>query len=847
MDLIQNRTVSSGVLPKLNIQNEPPKAQATTTKAKDKGKKKEDGKEEKKEENKGPNANQSKKEKKGKGAVKFLPLFFYSIMFHVIIVFVLFAEVSRIHNKYACVVKCEKKINSVFFFLGRGNEGKKNNQINDTTQKKKADIKLEDHLQEIEFIKQRIELFDKLYAEQQKGLESKKKSIKITLPDGNSIDGVAFETSPFDVAKNISLGLAKRAIVARVNDKLFDLTRPLEDDCKLEILTFDDSDGKHVFWHSSSHVLGESLERLFKGQLTVGPALDPSQMLHNGGFYYDVDISSLGDDTKISEHHYGAIEEFIKTITKDKQPFHRVMLTKEQALEMFKYKQELISEKIPDGATCTAYRCGPLIDLCKGPHIPNTDLIKAVKLVKNGATYWRNDSNRDSLQRIYGISFPDNKLMKEYEERKKMAEENDHRKIGQDQQLFFFHDLSPGSCFWLPHGARIYNKLQQFISGCYRDRGFTEVCFQYTSQKKMQIPNIYAQVISPNVYNFKLWEVSGHAQNYAENMFLFESEGQQFGLKPMNCPGHCLMFKSSLRSYRDLPLRFADFGALHRNEMSGSLTGLTRVRRFQQDDAHIFCRRDQIHQEVSNCLHFLDYVYGKFGFRFELALSTRPKEKYLGDIKVWDEAERMLAQALDDFVAKHSSLKAWKYNHGDGAFYGPKVDIHVYDSLHRQHQCATIQLDFQLPIRFELDFKAESGGVERPVIVHRAIYGSFERFIAILSEHLGGKWPFWLSPRQVCIIPVTGKVVYEFTEYAQSVREIMHKAGYWVDVDDSRNHLPKKVRNAQVSQYNFILVVGEKERDAKAVSVRRRDNTELGSKTIDEMLAWFKELVEKYE
>merc|ERR1719203_1931109 len=402
-----------------------------------------------------------------------------------------------------------------------------------------------------------------------------------------------------------------------------------------------------------------------------------------------------------------------------------------------------------------------------------------------------------------------------------------HRIIGKEQNLFFFHDLSPGSCFWLPHGARIYNTLREFIQNEYRKRG-------------------YSEVITPNVFNLDLWRTSGHYDNYRENMFVFDVEGQEFGLKPMNCPGHALMFGQQLRSYRDLPIRFADFGALHRNELSGSLTGLTRVRRFQQDDAHIFCRHDQIMDEIDNCLKFVKHVYGVFGFQFELELSTRPLEKFLGDIAVWDKAEDQLKGALDKFCAEWNEEKKcnanddgdekkmkWKLNAGDGAFYGPKIDIKLFDSLNREHQCGTIQLDFQLPLRFGLSYSTKTDGSkkkkddkkendavivdenlhalqqkylhvhkhsqgtnETPVMIHRAIYGSFERFIAVLTEHLLGKWPFWLSPRQVKVIPVTPN----FNEYAEKLGVIFHESGYWADVDVSKDRLNKKIRNAQTSQ-----------------------------------------------
>jgi threonyl-tRNA synthetase len=515
--------------------------------------------------------------------------------------------------------------------------------------------------------------------------------------------------------------------------------------------------------------------------------------LEDGGFYYDCE---MGDRTVVPED-FTKLQSVIDKMISDKFPFQRLVLQKKDALEMFKhnpFKVQIISGKIPDGGTCTVYRCGPLIDLCKGPHVANTGMIKAMTVTKNSSSYWLGNAENAQLQRVYGISFPDKKKLKEYLEFLELASQRDHRKVGADQQLFFFHDISPGSCFFLPHGARIYNRLIEFIRSEYRKRGFTEV-------------------ISPNVFNIDLWKTSGHYDNYKENMFLFEVEKTEFGMKPMNCPGHCIMFKHLLRSYRDLPVRYADFGVLHRNEFSGALTGLTRVRRFQQDDAHIFCRENQIEQEVSGALDFLTFVYSKFGFEFSIALSTRP-EKFLGEIQQWDRAEKALADCLDRCGQK------WKLNPGDGAFYGPKIDIQLTDALKRKHQCATIQLDFQLPIRFGLQYKNEDGSFARPVIIHRAILGSVERMMAVLTEHTGGKWPFWLSPRQAVVIPVAPN----FIDYAQQVQKQLWAAGYWVDVDDSRNQLNKKIREGQLAQYNFILVVGGEEQAAGGVNVRTRDN-----------------------
>ncbi|XP_071075549.1 threonine--tRNA ligase 2, cytoplasmic isoform X2 [Desmodus rotundus] len=441
-------------------------------------------------------------------------------------------------------------------------------------------------------------------------------------------------------------------------------------------------------------------------------------------------------------------------------------------------------------------RCGSLIDLCRGPHVRHTGKIKTIKIFKNSSTYWEGNPEMETLQRIYGISFPDHKRMKTWEKLQEEAKSRDHRKIGKDQELFFFHDLSPGSCFFLPRGAFIYNTLMDFIREEYHRRHFTEV-------------------LSPSVYNSKLWEASGHWQHYSANMFAFDVEKDTFALKPMNCPGHCLMFAHRPRSWREMPVRLADFGVLHRNELSGTLSGLTRVRRFQQDDAHIFCMVEQIEEEIKGCLQFLQSVYSTFGFSFQLNLSTRP-EDFLGEMALWDEAEKQLQKSLMDFG------KPWKVNPGDGAFYGPKIDIKIKDAIGRSHQCATIQLDFQLPIRFNLTYVSKEGDDKKnPVIIHRAILGSVERMIAILSENYGGKWPFWLSPRQVMVIPVGPTC----EKYALQVSSAFFEEGFMADVDlDHSCTLNKKIRNAQLAQYNFILVVGEKEKANNAVNVRTRDN-----------------------
>mmetsp|Transcript_12186 Transcript_12186/g.11023 ORF Transcript_12186/g.11023 Transcript_12186/m.11023 type:complete len:757 (-) Transcript_12186:24-2294(-) len=695
------------------------------------------------------------------------------------------------------------------------------------------------------FINERLEIFEKLFSYYDSINKSKQDiTISVTLPNGDVKSGIAFKSTPYDIAKEISQGLADNVVIAKVfystkyeeenviacdedeesspsidepqSEVLWDLNRPLIGDCTLRLLKFEDPEAKTVFWHSSSHVLGSALESVFGAHLTIGPPLQ-------NGFYYDC---YLGSNT-IPDEDLKKVEDKVNDICKQKFPFQRLKITKQEALDMFKhnpFKVQLIQNKIPENGYTTVYRCGTLIDLCMGPHLPNTGRIKAFAAVKTSATNWLGKVTNDPLQRIYGISFPEKSLLKQWKEFQEQAKLRDHRLLGTKQELFFFHNLSPGSCFWLPHGARVYNKLIQFIKSQYWLRG-------------------YEEVVTPNVFNLQLWEISGHALHYKDNMFIFDVEGQEWGMKPMNCPAHCLMFGHRLRSYRELPIRLADFGVLHRNELSGALTGLTRVRRFQQDDAHIFCRQDQIKSEVLSALDFMRFVYQIFGMTYKLELSTRPA-KALGDSKLWDIAEEQLASALNEFAGENN----WKVNPGDGAFYGPKIDIKVFDALERVHQCATVQLDFQLPIRFNLEYKTssateESALYERPVMVHRAMLGSVERMMAVLTEHYGGKWPFWLSPRQCIVVPVDLK----FLEYAEEVQKLVHEAGFYVDIDDSTRTLNKKVREAQVAQYNFILVIGQVEMESKLVNIRTRENEVTGTMSISDCIEKFNQLVKEYK
>ncbi|KAF9731302.1 hypothetical protein PMIN02_010083 [Paraphaeosphaeria minitans] len=690
------------------------------------------------------------------------------------------------------------------------------------------------------YIDHRVKIFEQLKAKYDEEVAQKpREKIDITLGDGKVHVGESWVTSPADIARGISKSLFERTVIARLDhgtpdETLWDLERPLEKSCKLELLDFDHEEGKRVFWHSSAHILGEASERRFGCDLCIGPPIED-------GFYYEM---ALPEKAAVESSDYKPLETIVSSIVKEKQVFQRLSLSKEDLLEMFKsnpYKQHIIKDKIPDGTSTTVYRNGPLIDLCRGPHVPHTGRIKQFKVMKNSASYFLGDANNDSLQRIYGVSFPDKDRMQEHLKYLEEAAKRDHRKIGKEQELFFFHEYSPGSCFFLPHGMIIYNTLNAYLKEQYWKRGYQEVG-------------------SPNMYNSALWKTSGHWQHYSEDMFTFEVEKEQWALKPMNCPGHCLIFGHRERSYRELPIRMADFGILHRNEASGALSGLTRVRRFQQDDTHIFCTEDQITEEITQLFDFLREVYGKFGFTFKLKLSTRP-EGFLGEISTWDKAEAKLTEALNQFTADGGG--AWELNPGDGAFYGPKIDITIQDALRRDFQCATIQLDFQLPQRFELEYmtsearpktdkeaaekpkeekekhdrpkelaEAENAvikktaapppGYARPVMIHRAIYGSFERFIGILTEHFAGRWPFWISPRQVMVIPVMPAV----NPYVQEVQALLRAQGLHADIDISGNTMQKKIRTAQLALYNFIIVVGDEERENKAANVRNRDDQE---------------------
>lgn len=668
------------------------------------------------------------------------------------------------------------------------------------------------------YVDPRLKIFDEYYKKQQEEYQKKSKEIKVTLPDGTEKEAKSFINTPYDIALSISKGLAQNAIVAKVDGKLWDLGRVFEGDCKLEILKWDNEEAKEVFWHSSSHLLGEAIEYAYQSLLCKGPPLPKEE---HSKFYYD----SFMDGKSVSEQDFIKLKEIVQKFIDENQKFERLILSKSEALEMFKYnkfKYDILSAKVPEDGECTVYRCGNLIDPCRGPHLYHSGYIKAFELTKNSSTIFETEKDKSILQRVYGVAFPDKKLMKEWQDIQEILKERDHRLIGLRQELWTFNDLSPGCVFMLPRGQRIFNKLLELIKKEYRKRGFEEVQ-------------------TPTIFNCDLFKTSGHYDNYKENMFLLKIDNQEHSAKPMNCPGHCLLYKFRNRSYRELPIRFADFGVLHRNELKGALTGMTRVRRFQQDDAHIFCREDQIEQEIKGALEFLESIYGIFGFTFKVNLSTRPEKDYLGKLETWDRAEKQLAKALDSFG------KQWGINKGDGAFYGPKIDIKLEDALKREHQCGTIQLDFNLPERFGLEFSTDDTNekISRPVMIHRAIYGSLERFMAIISEQYGGKWPFWLSPRQIIVIPVSEK----FADYAQQVKKFFFDHEFYVDLDESDNQIGKKIRNAQIAQYNYIFVVGAKEQEYNTINLRIREDGDKihGEKSWDEMLELFKKLTKEYK
>jgi len=612
--------------------------------------------------------------------------------------------------------------------------------------------------------------------------------LKLTLPDGKVLQ-LPDKSTGMQAAEGIGKRLAKDALAIEVNGEVRDLMRPIEKDAKIRILTFSDKGGKDTLRHSTAHVFAHAIKRLYpNAKPTIGPPVEE-------GFYYDF------DDLKITPEDFPAIETAMQDIVNKDFPFERIDWTLAD-VKKFEgdnpYKMEMAEDYKKQGLKLTAYRDGDFIDLCEGPHVPSTGYVKAFKLTKIAAAYWRGDAKNKQLIRIYGISFPSTKELHDYETLMQEVEKRDHRKIGAQLELFMTHEWSPGSVFLFPKGQIIFNELVKFISNEYWKRG-------------------YQEVQSPQMYNKALWEASGHWAHYKENMFCLEVDNEEFSLKPMNCPGHILMFKAKTRSYRDLPIRFAEFTALHRNEVRGTLGGMTRVRRLHQDDSHIFCTPEQIEQEVKGVLEFVKYAYDDvFKFKFKAKLSTKP-EKAMGAPELWEKAEKALAEVLQELKINY------EVKPGEGAFYGPKIDIDVKDALGRDWQLATIQIDFQMPLRMGAEYEGQDNTKHACVMVHKAIFGSLERFMGVMIEHYAGKFPLWLSPEQVRVLSIADR----FNSDAQKLVDEMRKHNIRATLDASAETINKKVRNAQVDQVNYILVFGEKEQTGN-LQIRTRDNKLFG-------------------
>ena len=623
-------------------------------------------------------------------------------------------------------------------------------------------------------------------------------AIRITLPD-ESVRELPVGSTGLDLALQISEGLARAAVAVAVNDELVDLVRPIEEDAHVRILTFRDAEGRDVFMHSAAHLLAQAVTELFPdAKPTIGPPVDE-------GFYYDFDHAPFTEDD------LARIETRMKELIKAKLPVERVEMSRAEALEAFAanpYTVEMI-EGLEDGAI-TAYRQGDFLDLCRGPHVPVTGRLKAVKVLKVAGAYWRGDATKQQLQRIYAIAFPDKKQLKQHLHLLEEAKKRDHRRLGKELDLFSFQTVGPGFPFWHDNGMRLKETIVTYWRGLHRR-------------------DDYEEISTPVALDESLWHTSGHANYYRENMYFTDIDERSFALKPMNCPGGVLVYKDRRRSYRELPLRIAELGLVHRHEMSGVLHGLFRVRSFTQDDAHIYCTEAQLEDEVIGVVNLVLEMYKTFGFEdVEVELSTRP-EKRIGADAVWDLAEKTLEAAL-----KRIDLP-YKINAGDGAFYGPKIDFHIRDCMHRSWQCGTVQVDFSLPSeeRFDMTYEGADGQRHQPVMVHRAILGSLERFIGILIEHYAGKFPLWLSPRQARVIPVSDA----FLAYGEDVVARLKAAGIVAELDRRNETVGKKIREAQLARVNYQLVVGEREAEAGTVSVRTRGNDQLGSLTLDDFLA----------
>ncbi|HHY80969.1 MAG TPA: threonine--tRNA ligase [Thermoanaerobacter sp.] len=620
----------------------------------------------------------------------------------------------------------------------------------------------------------------------------------ITLKDGTQRE---FEKgmTVYEIAKSISERLAKEAVGGKFNGKVVELNTKIEEDGKLEILTFDDEEGKKIYWHTSSHILAQAVKRLFKDvKLAIGPAID-------NGFYYDFDT-----ERPFTTEDFEAIEQEMNRIIKEDYKLERFVLPKDEAIKLMKekdepYKVELI-EEIPEGEEISFYKQGEFTDLCAGPHLMSTGMVKTIKLLSVAGAYWKGDEKNKMLQRIYGISFPQKSMLDQYLHMLEEAKKRDHRKLGKELDLFSIQPEGPGFPFFHPKGMIIRNILEDFW-------------------RKEHIKHGYQEIKTPIILNEELWRRSGHWDHYKENMYFTEIDGETYAIKPMNCPGAMLVYKSTMHSYRDLPLRLCELGLVHRHELSGVLHGLMRVRSFTQDDAHLFMTPEQVEDEILGVINLVDYFYKIFGFEYFVELSTRP-ENSMGSDEDWELATNALISALNRVNLPY------KVNEGDGAFYGPKIDFHLKDSIGRTWQCGTIQLDFQMPERFELEYIGPDGEKHRPIMLHRVIYGSIERFIGILTEHFAGAFPTWLAPVQVRVLPISDK----HYAYAQNVYGRLLENDIRAELDDRNEKIGYKIREAQLQKIPYMLIVGDKEVEQGTVSLRSRKEGDLGVISLNEFI-----------
>ena len=622
--------------------------------------------------------------------------------------------------------------------------------------------------------------------------------VTVTLPDGSTRQLPA-GTPVREVAEGISPRLAKAALAAAVGDRLVDLTHPLKENASVRIITKDGPEALRLYRHSTAHLLAAAVTSLFpEAQCGIGPPTED-------GFFYDFVV-----DRPFVPEDLDAIEAKMRELAAQDLVYERKMMSKEEAKRYFAdrgepLKVQLIKEK--GGPIVSCYTIDDLfMDFCTGPHVPSSGTLKAFRVLTSSNAYWKGDVKNQPMQRIYGTAFFTNKALQEHLTRLEEAKKRDHRKLGRDLGLFTFHKWAPGAAFWLGHGTTLWNLLADYM-------------------RSMLFPAGYVELRTPLVYNKQLWVTSGHWEHYEENMLLVESEGETYSLKPMNCPGHMLVFASEVRSYRDLPIRYHDQSVLHRNEASGVLAGLTRARQFCQDDAHCFVTREQIGDEVERLLRLVQRVYADFQLDFSVELSTRP-ETFLGDTETWDQAEHQLRQALD------ASGQPYVIAAGEGNFYGPKIDFHIIDAIGRKWQCATIQLDYQIPERFQLKYIGADNAEHRPVVIHRAIFGSFERFIALLTEHYAGAFPLWLAPVQTIIVPIADR----HADYAKTVATRLREAGLRVEVDARQEKMGYKIREAQIRKIPYMLVTGDREAAGDAVAVRHRTDGDQGARSVDDFI-----------